>query len=136
MSVKNRNDPIGNRTRDLTACSEVCQPTASPVGTVTERICVLSVSVSIQRFQLNVSEDGVVNTFRPVIMKFSNACTVYGIRHFFNTTSTHNICFIRTCDAYLLRVSVHVNFHQGEELCQFREKPTAILTLLSVDSVL
>jgi len=30
MSVKNSNDTIGNRTRDLPACSAVPQPTALP----------------------------------------------------------------------------------------------------------
>ena len=30
MSMKNSNDTIGNRTRDLTACSAVPQPTALP----------------------------------------------------------------------------------------------------------
>ena len=29
-SIKNLNDPIGNRTRDLPACSVVPQPTAPP----------------------------------------------------------------------------------------------------------
>jgi hypothetical protein len=32
MSVKNSNDTIGNRTRDLPACSAVPQPTAPPRG--------------------------------------------------------------------------------------------------------
>jgi hypothetical protein len=30
MSMKNSNDTIGNRTRDLPACSAVPQPTAPP----------------------------------------------------------------------------------------------------------
>ena len=30
MSMKNSNDTIGKRTRDLTACSSVSQPTAPP----------------------------------------------------------------------------------------------------------
>jgi hypothetical protein len=30
MSIKNSNDTIGNRTRDLPACSAVPQPTAPP----------------------------------------------------------------------------------------------------------
>ena len=30
MSMKNSNDTIGNRTRDLPACSAVSQPTATP----------------------------------------------------------------------------------------------------------
>jgi len=30
MSMKNSNDTIGNRTRDLPACSAVPQPTESP----------------------------------------------------------------------------------------------------------
>ena len=30
MSMKNSNDTIGNRTRDLPACSAVPQPTATP----------------------------------------------------------------------------------------------------------
>jgi hypothetical protein len=30
MSMKNSNDTIGNRTRDLPTCSEVTQPTARP----------------------------------------------------------------------------------------------------------
>ena len=30
MSMKNSNDTIGNRTRDLLACSAVPQPTAPP----------------------------------------------------------------------------------------------------------
>jgi hypothetical protein len=38
MSMKNSNDTIGNRTRDLPACSAVPQPTApprAPVGYIT-----------------------------------------------------------------------------------------------------
>ena len=30
MSMKNSNDTIGNRTRDLQGCSALAQPTASP----------------------------------------------------------------------------------------------------------
>jgi hypothetical protein len=30
MSMKNSNDTIGNRTRDLSTCSAVAQPTAPP----------------------------------------------------------------------------------------------------------
>ena len=36
MSMKNSNDAIGNRTRDLRACSAVPQPTASPRAPVIE----------------------------------------------------------------------------------------------------
>jgi hypothetical protein len=32
MSMKNSNDTIGNRTRDLPACSAVTQPTAPPAA--------------------------------------------------------------------------------------------------------
>jgi len=32
MSMKNSNDNIGNRTRDLPACSAVPQPTVPPRG--------------------------------------------------------------------------------------------------------
>jgi len=32
MSIKNSNDTIGNRTRDLPACSAVPQPTAPPAA--------------------------------------------------------------------------------------------------------
>jgi hypothetical protein len=35
MSMKNSNDIIGNRTRDLPACSAVPQPTALPQETIT-----------------------------------------------------------------------------------------------------
>jgi hypothetical protein len=31
MSMKNSNDTIGNRTRDVPACSAVLQPTAPPL---------------------------------------------------------------------------------------------------------
>jgi len=57
MLMKNHNDPIGNRTRELPACSEVCQPSAAPVGTETERISVFFfLLVRIQRFQLKGNE--------------------------------------------------------------------------------
>ena len=36
MSMKNFNDAIGNRTRDLPACSAVPQPTAPPRASVIE----------------------------------------------------------------------------------------------------
>jgi hypothetical protein len=34
MSMKNSNDTIGNRTRDLPACSAVPQPTATPRASI------------------------------------------------------------------------------------------------------
>jgi glutamine amidotransferase PdxT len=37
MSMKNSNDTIGNRTRDLPACSAVPQPTAPPRAPVIEK---------------------------------------------------------------------------------------------------
>ena len=43
MSMKNSNETIGNRTRDLSDCSAVPQPTAPPrvpVLAVIERFCV------------------------------------------------------------------------------------------------
>jgi len=41
MSTKNSNDTIGNRTRDLPACSTVPQPTAPPCPpTVTSKTVV------------------------------------------------------------------------------------------------
>jgi hypothetical protein len=43
---------------------------------------------------------------------------------------------IHTFDAYLLHVSVPVHYHQGEQLCQFLEKPTTVMTLLSMVSIL
>jgi hypothetical protein len=39
-------------------------------------------------------------------------------------------CFIHIFDTYLLRVSVLVHHHQGEQLCHLLEKPTAIMTFL------
>ena len=38
MSMKNSNDIIGNRTRDLPSCNAVLQPTAPPRNVVTRRI--------------------------------------------------------------------------------------------------
>jgi hypothetical protein len=42
MSVKNSNDTIGNRTRDLPACSAVSQPSATTVFdyTTVTNVCV------------------------------------------------------------------------------------------------
>jgi len=40
MSITNSSDIIGNRTRDLPACSEVSQPTAPPdAPTVGKKLC-------------------------------------------------------------------------------------------------
>ena len=43
----------------------------------------------------------------------------------------HNIYYIHTTDVYLLHVSVLVHHPQAEQLCQFLEKRTTVITLLS-----
>jgi hypothetical protein len=48
----------------------------------------------------------------------------------------HNIYYIHKFDVYLLHVSVSVHRRQGEQLCQFFENPTNIMTLLYVGSIL
>ena len=61
--------PWGIEPASFRLVARCVDPTASPVGTETERIYVLFLLVRIQRFQLMVSKDGVVNTFRPVIFE-------------------------------------------------------------------
>jgi hypothetical protein len=47
MSMKNSSDTIENRTRDLTACSTVPQPTASPLTPLVVVVVVVEVVVVV-----------------------------------------------------------------------------------------
>jgi hypothetical protein len=47
MSIKNSNDSIGNRNRDLPACSTVLQPTALPRAPYTYVCVCVCVCVSV-----------------------------------------------------------------------------------------
>ena len=56
MSMKNHNDPVGNRTRDLPACSAAPPPTAPP--RILHHVCALYIIFTIKhlRRQLKVNE--------------------------------------------------------------------------------
>jgi len=51
MSMKNSNDTIGNRTRDLPACSAVPQPTAPPRAPYTLSLLYLIITQLIMRLE-------------------------------------------------------------------------------------
>ena len=55
-SMENSSDPIGNRTRELSACSAVPQPTASP------RACiVIKIRFMVTSFSMDGRTDGRMN---------------------------------------------------------------------------
>ena len=48
----------------------------------------------------------------------------------------HSTYYTHTFDAYLLHVSILVYDHQGQQLRQLLENPTAFMTALSMGSIL
>jgi len=52
MSMKNSSDTIGNRTRDLSACSAVPQPTALPCAPVDAVVFIKNTKVIIYKYCL------------------------------------------------------------------------------------
>jgi hypothetical protein len=99
MSMKNCNDPIGNRTRDLSACNAVPQPTAPPRAPPTYVFVLLSVMVNTDKKRFTMK----IYVADLSLMRWSSMLSVSDcVRRSLNISSPPDppncdFVFVRTC---------------------------------------
>ena len=116
MSMKNSNDTIGNRTRDLPACSAVPQPTApprAPLNLTCTRIRYIKIDNSsferVEEFRYLATTLTIKNSSRDEIkrrMKSGNACC-HSVQNLLSSSLIYKNIKIKICRTLILPVVLY-----------------------------
>ena len=112
MSIKNSNDTIGNRTRDLPTCSSVPQPTAPPRASPLYYIPWLNLMAALKSFKPTANRDFYVPTDDTSLP----ACDAVSVEWFwrFKTTQCYDMIYLLTAIGWSRGGSTHLHTNNTE----------------------